>query len=101
MNFKIQILDTFLKKCIFLIYNVILEYFSSKCLILRILIGNINYIKALQSYEDQNYESVQSHGQTLLSQIPENTWRWPLVKQRSDIELLLNIRINFSINGTH
>ena len=34
-------------------------------------LGNINYIKALQSYEDQNYESVQSHGQTLLGQIPE------------------------------
>ena len=60
-------------------------------------LGNINYIKALQSYEDQNYESVQSHGQNLLGQIPENTWRWPLVKQRSDIELLLN-KINRQSN---
>ena len=34
-------------------------------------------------------KEAQQYGKSFLEQLPERTWRWPLTKQRSDIELLM------------
>ena len=46
--------------------------------------GTVEYIKTL--YEEQSNDET---GKSFLDQLPERTWRWPLTKQRADVELLM------------
>ena len=43
-------------------------------------------LKTLQLYEEQSNDET---GKSFLDQLPERTWRWPLTKQRADVELLM------------
>ncbi|CBY37429.1 unnamed protein product, partial [Oikopleura dioica] len=57
-------------------------------------LGNLDYVKCMRSYDldgIQGYDKqeVKGHCTDYLAKVPETTWRWPLMKQIADVQLVL------------
>ena len=53
-------------------------------------LGNLDYVKCLSNYDDFNNDGARQVAQDYLETVPENTWRWPLMKQIADVRLVLS-----------